>query len=125
MHHKPLWSSAANHGSDPVLQAQWGPIYDQYHVDLVINGHDHNYERSFPMFGNQVKPTPAEGTVYLVAGSAGAELYDNGTGFWTAYSEKTHNMALLKVRQKSLTLDAYRDDGSRMETFSIDKGTTP
>jgi hypothetical protein len=125
MHHKPLWSAAGNHGSDPVLQAQWGPLYDQYHVDLVINGHDHNYERSFPMFGNQVKSSPAEGTVYLVAGSAGAELYDNGTGFWTAYSEKTHNMALLKVRQRSLTLDAYRDDGSRMETFSIDKGTTP
>jgi predicted phosphodiesterase len=123
MHHKPLWSAAGNHGSDPVLQAQWGPIYDSHHVDLVINGHDHNYERSFPMFGNQVKATPAEGTVYLVAGSAGAELYDNGTGFWTAYSEKTQNMAVLTVRKKTLTLDAYRADGTPMETFPIVKGT--
>jgi hypothetical protein len=125
MHHKPLWSNAGNHGSDPVLQAQWGPLYDQYHVDLVVNGHDHNYERSFPMFGNQVKATPAEGTVYLVAGSAGAELYDNGTGFSTAYSEKTQNTAVLTVRKKSLVLDAYRADGTKMETFTIDKGTTP
>jgi predicted phosphodiesterase len=123
MHHKPLWSAAGNHGSDPVLQAQWGPLYDQYHVDLVVNGHDHNYERSHPMFGNQVKATPAEGTVYLVAGSAGAELYDNGTGFWTAYSEKTQNSAVLTIRKKLLRLDAYRADGTAMESFSIDKGT--
>jgi hypothetical protein len=122
MHHKPIWSNA-NHGPEQELIAQWRPVYDAHHVDLVINGHDHNYERSHPMFGDQVKATPAEGTVYLVAGSAGAELYDNGTGLSTAYSEKTQNTVLMKVRKKLLTLDAYRADGTLMESFAIDKGT--
>ncbi len=120
LHHKPLWS-AASHGNDVELLTNWGPLYDAHHVDLVINGHDHNYERSFPMFGSQVKASPAEGTVFLVAGSAGVELYDNGHGFWTAYSEKAQNMVVLKVRAGQLQLDAFRADGTAMDSLQINK----
>jgi hypothetical protein len=121
MHHRPLWSAAGNHGNDTALQAAWGPVFDAHHVDLVINGHDHDYERTHPMFGNQVKATPAEGTVYLIAGSAGAELYDNGSGFWTAFSEKAQNLAVLTVRAGELDLKAYRADGTAMDEYSITK----
>jgi hypothetical protein len=47
-----------------------------------------------------------------VAGGAGAELYGNGTGFWTQYSEKTHNAAIVRVRRDQLTFEAYRPDGT-------------
>jgi hypothetical protein len=45
--HKPLFSSGSAHGNDPEMMALWQTLYDR-HADLVINGHDHNYERFAP-----------------------------------------------------------------------------
>jgi len=44
------------------------------------------------------------------------DLYDyygeNGTGFWTQYSERTHNAGIVRVRRDQLTFEAYRPDGT-------------
>jgi 3',5'-cyclic AMP phosphodiesterase CpdA len=124
MHHKPVFSASAGpHPEDQLPQQNyWSPIYDMYHVDMVFNGHDHDYERTKPMNNKMPVTSPANGTVYVVVGSAGAELYDNGTSFWTAYSEKTYAFSMLTVRQGMLKLDAYRPtDGSAIESFTIMK----
>ncbi len=119
MHHRPLWS-ASMHGGDPKLRALFGPVIDTYHADLVLNGHDHDYERTWPMRGDQKQPSPKDGTVYVIAGSAGAELYDNGTGAWTAVSKKTHSMLLLQVRRKALDLRAFSADTDMpFDSFSL------
>jgi hypothetical protein len=50
-----------------------GASYDyKYQVDLVVNGHDHDYERSFPVrgFDNNAGDT-SRGTVFLVLGGGG------------------------------------------------------
>src|SRR5262249_13057501 len=70
MHHKPTYSSALLHGSDLTLRAEWGAVFDAQAVDLVLNGHDHGYERSNPMKAGAVAPA-GQGTVYVVSGSAG------------------------------------------------------
>ena len=111
MHHQPIWS-ASNHGSNMTLQQYWQPIVDQYHLDLVLNGHEHEYEITKPMIGQTPQATNANATVYVVAGGGGAELYASGTGFWTQYSESTHNAAIVRVRRDQLTLEAYRTDGT-------------
>jgi len=54
--------------------------------------------------------------VYIVAGSAGAELYDNGTNFWTAYSEKTYSAATIHVRRDRMTFAGFRQDGTAIPT---------
>jgi hypothetical protein len=38
-------SSATGNGSDLGLRAEWLPLFDRYQVDLVLSGHDHDYER--------------------------------------------------------------------------------
>jgi hypothetical protein len=123
LHHKPVFSAAAGpHPEDQLPQQMyWQPIYDQYKVDMVFNGHDHDYERSKPMRGMIAGSMPSQGTVYVVVGSAGAELYTNGTQFWTAYSEKTYAFSMVTVKRGMLKLDAYRQDGSQIETYSIMK----
>src|SRR5262250_1154720 len=45
--HKPLFSSGSAHGNDPEMKAFWETLYAE-HADVVINGHDHNYERFAP-----------------------------------------------------------------------------
>ena len=59
--HHPLYSSARTHGSELKLRAVLEPMFIQYDVSLVLNGHDHVYERIKPQNGIQ----------YFVTGSGG------------------------------------------------------
>ena len=73
------------HGTDSDVLAARGvlvPLYDKYAVDLVVNGHDHDYERSKPlMAGNPPSGAPVvgTGTTYVVSAGAGADAYATGT----------------------------------------------
>jgi hypothetical protein len=49
------------------IQKEWVPVFDQYHVDLVMGGHIHYYMRSQPMKGGQVVSSPQDGTVYMIS----------------------------------------------------------
>jgi hypothetical protein len=59
--HHPLYSSGERHGSDIRLRQVLEPLFLQHNVSLVLNGHDHFYER--------VKPQ--NGIAYFVVGSGG------------------------------------------------------
>jgi poly-gamma-glutamate capsule biosynthesis protein CapA/YwtB (metallophosphatase superfamily) len=70
-----------------------------------------------PIAGGAVQPTNATGTVYVVAGGAGAETYPFGTpGVWSEYREEGHTAAILRVRSTQLTLDSFRADGTAVPT---------
>lgn len=118
MHHQPIWSSSTRHGSSVTLQQAWQPVIDKHHIDLVLNGHDHDYEVTKPLVGMTVQSGAAAqtATVYIVAGGAGAELYPNGNQFFTDYSESTYSAAIIHVRHDTLTFDAFRPDGTPLPT---------
>jgi MYXO-CTERM domain-containing protein len=88
--HVPIWSSGA-HGSnenDTPRADLMLPVLESHGVDLVINGHDHDYERFHPSYGGHnagprvVNPLPfdsntrgeADGVIYIVSGGGGALL---------------------------------------------------
>jgi hypothetical protein len=45
--HKPLFSSGSAHGNDPTVKPLFQALYDA-RADVVITGHDHDYERFAP-----------------------------------------------------------------------------
>jgi resolvase-like protein len=45
--HKPLFSSGGAHGNDPEMKPLWNALYHAG-AEVIINGHDHNYERFAP-----------------------------------------------------------------------------
>ncbi|MBX6391601.1 MAG: metallophosphoesterase family protein [Frankia sp.] len=50
--HQTAMSTAVFHnGGDRGLREQWLPLFDRHHVDLVICGHEHHYERTHPVRG--------------------------------------------------------------------------
>ncbi len=51
MHQDALSSSKYGNGSDKGIREAWLPLFDRYAVDLVLCGHDHDYERSWPVRG--------------------------------------------------------------------------
>jgi hypothetical protein len=61
MHKCACSSSAPGNGSDLGIRQQWLPLFDRYEVDLVLTGHDHDYERSFAVWGADAKRDPSTG----------------------------------------------------------------
>ncbi|MDQ2813404.1 MAG: metallophosphoesterase family protein [Actinomycetota bacterium] len=81
--HHCAYSTGRTHGSDGGVREHWSPLFDQYQVDLVINGHNHIYERTDPIRGGIVhRAAPAgtvvrpatDGTTYLTAGGGGRDV---------------------------------------------------
>jgi Big-like domain-containing protein/calcineurin-like phosphoesterase family protein len=76
--HKPRWSSGTQHGSNSAAQAVWQALYD-YGADVVVQGHEHNYERFAPKNGSGALD-PSFGIRSFVAGTGGVGHYnDKGT----------------------------------------------
>jgi hypothetical protein len=82
--HHCAYSTCTAHGSEGGVRQYWTPLFDQYSVDLVINGHNHIYERTDPIVGGSpTGPTPigstidaaTQGTTYVCAGGGGESLY--------------------------------------------------
>jgi hypothetical protein len=120
VNHRPFFSASTRHGSTEVLQAEWLPLLDRYQVDMVFNGHDHNYERSRPIRDGQVV-SRGEGTIFVVAAGVGAPLYDNGSQWWTSKSEKVPSYVILRVAGDRLEFNAYRLDGTGLDEFVWEK----
>jgi hypothetical protein len=75
--HHPLYSHAigiSGHELDRDLRAVLLPLYERYGVDLVTAGHDHHYERSWPVRENRRVPDGC-GPVHVLSGGGGASRY--------------------------------------------------
>ncbi len=83
--HHPLFSSGLHGGSSRLVRL-FQPLFQRYHVQLYLNGHDHNYERTISM----------DGTTYLTCG-AGARSRPVGRSSWTAYSSSRRSFAAFEV----------------------------
>jgi acid phosphatase type 7 len=69
--HEPRFSSGW-HGSNARFEPIWQILYDA-NVDLVLNGHDHDYERFLPQTPAGL-PDSLRGIPELVVGTGGEEL---------------------------------------------------
>ncbi len=63
--HQAALSSSTDNGCDAGIRQTWLPLFDRYQVDLVVNGHDHDYQRSYPVRGF----TPDLGTSTFAGGT--------------------------------------------------------
>jgi hypothetical protein len=70
--HIPLFSSGP-HGNDRQMRALWEPLFEAG-ADVIINGHDHMYERFAPMRPDG-KADPERGIRQFVVGTGGGGVY--------------------------------------------------
>jgi len=119
--HEPPYTSGSGHSPRYDIQQTWDPLFDNYHVNLVVCGHVHNYERTFPIYDNKVVESPFEGTVYFVSGGWGAPLHAAGSDWWTAYTQSTYNfMTVEVVENKAIHLKAYDRNGNLIDSYDIE-----
>jgi hypothetical protein len=98
--HQCAYCTCSVHGSDGGIDKYWSPVFDQYDVDLVINGHNHIYERTDPIRGGASTTTAPigatinsvkYGTTYVTAGGAGKSLYSFPIGVTDSYFGNVNN----------------------------------
>ncbi len=133
--HNPPYN-VGGHGGDAGVQTYLVPLFLQYKVDIVFNGHNHYYERTYPLAGGGSNPTVTNhslhyyrnptGVIYATTGSCGAPLYDIGSAYYLAVAVKNYNYARINVfTNNSLHMVTYLDDGTTViDNFWIDKGGT-
>lgn len=98
MHH-PLYSAGA-HGSSRNVRTAFGGMLEAGGVDLVLAGHDHDYQRSVPI----------RGVVHVVSGGA-ARLRASGREEFTAFSASTRHFVEVNVWRDRLRLTAIDHNG--------------
>jgi hypothetical protein len=93
--HEPRWSSGTTHGSSSSWSAVWNDLYAA-HADIVLNGHEHNYER----FAKQNPGGTADpnGIREFVVGTGGASHgYPFGTPLANSQVRNDSTWGVLKL----------------------------
>lgn len=134
--HNPPYN-VRGHGGDSGVQSTLSPLLSQYKVDLVFNGHNHYYERTYPLKGGGANPNVTDtslhyyknpdGVIYATTGSCGAPLYDIGSAYYLAVAVKNYHFAKISVfANNSLHMETFLDDGTTIiDDFWIEKTAGP
>ena len=130
--HEPPFSDGPD-GFNMSVRRYWVPLFDNYHVDLVISGHNHLYERTYPINYTVSENTPMSSTenatIYVVSGAWGAPLYSGTPSWWAAVGpiSKNNFTVVTSLRKWFAHFKAMDTDGNVLDNFSIQKtvpGTT-
>ena len=118
--HRPRWSSGNHHGSNDKVQTLWQIFYDAG-AELVINGHEHHYERFAEMDANGARTS--SGLREIVVGTGGRSLYEFGSPLPASEVRLAFTSGILKL---TLHPDSYDWDFIPVagSTFT-DQGRTP
>lgn len=117
LHHPPY--SSGNHGDSLNIRKAWSPLFEKYRVDIVFTGHDHLYERTYPI--RDGKRDDANGVTYIVTGGGGAPLYPVLRSDWTAYAQSINNYQIVQVEGKRLRLETWDHQGHLLDYLTLSK----
>ncbi|MBT3345567.1 MAG: hypothetical protein HOH74_12765 [Gemmatimonadetes bacterium] len=121
-HHAPLTSGPHGRRHEDGTPREWPidqtwrfvmPLFEMYGVDLVLNGHDHLYERS-------VK----DGVTYVVTGGGGAPLYkiDSVENPYQQVAVSTNHYLTVDVSASRLEMTAIDVEGEVLDHFEVPVG---
>ena len=112
--HQPAWS-CGRHGSTDAVGEKWVPVFERHRVALVLNGHDHTYERL----------VSRDGVTYVVTGGGGRGLYRVRPDCMDEPDQQAaasrHHFVAVEVGARSLRLQAIGVDGSVFDQAVIER----
>lgn len=108
--HHPPFNTGPCTEDEKGLKRSIVPLFEKYGVDIVFNGHDHDYERS--LYNN---------IYYIVTGGGGAPLHDQArTSPYSQLFIKTYHFCKLFIINNQLIIEVYDIDSNLIDKFAID-----
>jgi 3',5'-cyclic AMP phosphodiesterase CpdA len=111
-HHHPVYDASPS-GSTGItyLQDTLQPLYEEYGVDLVFNGHVHNYQRHF-----------RNNITYVVSACGGERPYDYGVPLpgMTLQLHSTYHFCHGYVKDNTMHITTYNNAGIIIDSTTID-----
>lgn len=99
---------------------------EQGRLDILFEGHEHSFARTFPTRGDELFDRPSEGTVHYIVGNGGGNIYcSNCQKTWHScfypQEERMGFYTLVEIDGDKLTATGYMADGRIVDIFTIDK----
>lgn len=129
--HKPFYSSNSDITN---MRKNYHPLFEDFGVDLVIQGHSHNYQRTYPLLYNEARnsqPIIADkeqsqyedplGIIFVIAGTGGESLQPLHKEPFLASSYGGFGCMNVEVKNKSMTVEYYSDTNDIVDKFIITK----
>lgn len=135
--HKAIYSVGGHSVDSDILALRQTlyPVFDELGIDVVLQGHDHTYMRSYQMYGDKAvadieqdesgNPLNPDGTMYIVNNAAGTKYYDvnnNLDKYYAAVFEqpKVPIYSGIKFTENSFTVESYRSgEAAPFDTYTI------
>ncbi|MDQ3903166.1 MAG: metallophosphoesterase [Thermoproteota archaeon] len=134
--HKPMYASPGAHPAETTMRDMYHPLFDRYGVDLVLNGHNHWYERSYPIKYNKSSPstpiitssskgsyTDPQGEIFVTIGTGGQSLYHyTSKNSYIVAQYEGYGFLDINISKNALIAKFYSNsDGAVKDTFAITK----
>lgn len=136
-----LYSSNTMHPGTDELRNSYHPLFDKYGVDLVLQAHNHNYQRTYPLNYNERVPTDpfigdknikeydgdGLGPIFVTVGTAGRDLYNfTGQKPFIVRQFERHGFLNVEISDNgsNLTASFYENrEGKIKDEFSLLKNS--
>ncbi len=106
MHHPLIQNRSYSYHRD-----NWRPLFDKYNVSFTFAGHDHLYERSYPIINSSTLEyddsefynyTDLDDTIYFTTGGAGAPLHNEHSNEFIAEKLEAYHFMLVDFEKSAL-----------------------
>ena len=120
LHHTPY--PTGYHLGDPTcaaVQQLVNPILESHGVQLLLAGHEHGYERTYPLAAGEPVGPSSPSTTYVVTGGGGGNLESVGPSPLCAISVEAFNYLRADVNGRGLTITAIGIDGGEIDRVTL------
>ena len=118
--HQPLYPTAE--GRDGTKRrAAFLAVIDKHEVDLVLQGHDHTFGRTYPLKAGGVVKNREKGTIYInsVSGSKQYKLKPMNAEVFAVIDGDKQFYHVIDVQPSKLKLSSYTVDGELIDEIAI------
>ena len=108
--HRPGWSAGGGHSNSSAVQTYLQPLFEEYGVSFVINGHNHYYSRA-----------TVNGVQHITTGGGGAPLYYPESNYpYIVKVSRSYHYCKIEINDNILHFSAIKSNGSVIEEFDTE-----
>lgn len=116
--HRPPYA-VGNYKGDLSVRRHLVPVFEEVGVDVVFNGHDHNYQRMNLIRDGQLAE---DGILYLISGAGGARLYERKqkeSQFVAVFNNDDHSATFVRIDGPTMLIEQFDTEGEVFDRWEF------